>query len=107
MKRIFLAMLVFALIVPAAVFADKQEVIKGFIERGLVDPDIPDSWFVAPQTASQWGIREFNQSPLLDERVRSGQLPRWRKDCRMIRLLSNRMKMSVSTVEPLLCGQLN
>ena len=75
MKRIFLAMLVFTLIVPAAVFAEQKEVIKGFIERGLVDPNIPDSWFVAPKTASQWGIRKFNQSPLLDERVRSGQLP--------------------------------
>ncbi len=40
-----------------------------------IDPDIPDSWYEAPRKASDWGITEFNQSPLLDDKVEQGELP--------------------------------
>ena len=40
-----------------------------------IDPDIPDSWYKAPKTASEVGIQEFNQSPMLDKRVAEGKLP--------------------------------
>ena len=35
----------------------------------------PESWFHDPKTASEVGITEFHQSPMLDEAVRSGKLP--------------------------------
>ncbi|TDO93896.1 peptide/nickel transport system substrate-binding protein [Halanaerobium saccharolyticum] len=35
---------------------------------------IPDSWS-DPQTAAEAGITEFNQSPILDKKVESGELP--------------------------------
>ena len=40
-----------------------------------VDPNIPDSWYRAPQTASELGITEFNQAPMLKERVLNGEIP--------------------------------
>ena len=39
------------------------------------DPQMPASWFKAPATASQMGIKSFKQSPMLDARVSSGKLP--------------------------------
>ena len=44
-------------------------------ELGLVDPNMPESWFEDLRTASEWGITGFNQSPVLDARVESGELP--------------------------------
>lgn len=40
-----------------------------------VDPLIPDSWYEAPQLASERGVTEFSQSPFLDEQVAEGVLP--------------------------------
>ncbi len=40
----------------------------------VVDPNIPESWFYAPKLASELGINEFNESPMLTERVANGQL---------------------------------
>ncbi|MFW6269360.1 MAG: ABC transporter substrate-binding protein [Bacillota bacterium] len=44
-------------------------------ENEFVDPDIPESWYEAPKTASDMGIKEFDQSPMLDQRVEEGELP--------------------------------
>ncbi|MFW5788126.1 MAG: ABC transporter substrate-binding protein [Halanaerobiales bacterium] len=44
-------------------------------EEELIDPDIPESWYEAPKTASEIGITEFNQAPMLDERVENGEIP--------------------------------
>ncbi|MFW6007058.1 MAG: ABC transporter substrate-binding protein [Halanaerobiales bacterium] len=41
----------------------------------FIDPDIPESWYEAPKTASETGVTEFDQSPMLDERVAEGELP--------------------------------
>ena len=35
----------------------------------------PESWFHPPKTASELGITKFHQSPVLDEKVKSGKLP--------------------------------
>ena len=51
------------------------EAVEDFTERGLVDPAIPDSWYISPMTASEWGISTFNESPLLKSRVASRELP--------------------------------
>ncbi len=40
-----------------------------------VQEDFPESYFEATKTASQLGITEFNQSPILDEKVNKGELP--------------------------------
>ncbi len=40
-----------------------------------LDPNIPDSWFQPSKTASEMGITEFKQSPMLDEKVDKGELP--------------------------------
>ncbi|MGE0074182.1 MAG: ABC transporter substrate-binding protein [Sphaerochaetaceae bacterium] len=39
------------------------------------DPNMPKSWFAAPRTASELGIGNFNQSPYLDQSVKSGAMP--------------------------------
>ncbi|MFW6007292.1 MAG: ABC transporter substrate-binding protein [Halanaerobiales bacterium] len=44
-------------------------------EEELIDPDIPESWYEAPQTASEVNIEKLNQSPMLDDRVEEGELP--------------------------------
>lgn len=41
----------------------------------FIDPNIPDSWYKAPQTASELGITKFNQAPMLEERVLNGEIP--------------------------------
>ncbi|MFW6270875.1 MAG: hypothetical protein ACOC4G_12455, partial [Bacillota bacterium] len=41
----------------------------------LVDPKIPDSWYEAPKLASEVGLEEFNQSPMLEEKVAEGEIP--------------------------------
>jgi peptide/nickel transport system substrate-binding protein len=41
----------------------------------LVTPKIPKSWYEPPKLASQLGIKDFKQSPMLDARVKSGELP--------------------------------
>ncbi|MFW6287682.1 MAG: hypothetical protein ACOC2J_02920, partial [bacterium] len=43
--------------------------------REFIDPEIPESWYEAPQKASEMDINEFNQSPMLDEKVEEGELP--------------------------------
>ncbi len=35
----------------------------------------PESWFSAPRKASEVGLKEFRQSPVLDAQVASGELP--------------------------------
>ena len=49
-------------------------------ERALSGGDIPveawpESWFQPPHRASQIGLTEFKQSPLLDSLVAAGELP--------------------------------
>ncbi|MFW6271121.1 MAG: ABC transporter substrate-binding protein, partial [Bacillota bacterium] len=41
----------------------------------LIDPDIPESWYENLQTASELDIEEFDQSPVLDDKVEKGELP--------------------------------
>ncbi len=41
----------------------------------ILDSNIPQSWYEAPKTASELGITEFHQSPMLEEKVASGELP--------------------------------
>ena len=41
----------------------------------FIDPNIPDSWYKAPQTASELGITKFNQAPMLEKRVLDGEIP--------------------------------
>ncbi|MFW6271147.1 MAG: ABC transporter substrate-binding protein, partial [Bacillota bacterium] len=43
-------------------------------EEEYVDPNVPESWYEAPQSASEIGIEEFQQSPVLDEKVEMGEL---------------------------------
>ncbi|MFW6270937.1 MAG: hypothetical protein ACOC4G_12765, partial [Bacillota bacterium] len=38
-------------------------------EEEFIDPDIPESWYEAPETASELEIEKFDQSPMLDEKV--------------------------------------
>ena len=46
------------------------------VEAGkYTDSNIPDSWYKTPKTASEMGIKEFDQSPMLDDEVASGELP--------------------------------
>lgn len=40
----------------------------------IMDPQIPESWFEAPKLASEVGITEFDESPMLADRVASGEL---------------------------------
>lgn len=47
----------------------------GAVEDAWRDPAMPRSWFEAPALASELGITEFRQSPMLDARVASGELP--------------------------------
>ncbi len=44
-------------------------------EQAWRDPEIPESWYSEPQKASELGISSFQQSPFLDARVASGELP--------------------------------
>ena len=44
-------------------------------EKEYIDQNIPESWYEAPKTASELGIEEFNESPMLAERVAKGELP--------------------------------
>lgn len=39
------------------------------------DPAMPESWYGAPSYASEMGIAEFHQSPMLDALVAAGELP--------------------------------
>ncbi|MFW6269122.1 MAG: ABC transporter substrate-binding protein, partial [Bacillota bacterium] len=41
----------------------------------IIDPKIPESWYEEPKLASELGITEFNQSPVLEEKVNNGILP--------------------------------
>ena len=43
--------------------------------EGIPKDSWPASWFEVPKTASQMGITQFKQSPLLDAEVASGKLP--------------------------------
>lgn len=45
------------------------------LETLWTDPNMPASWYEAPRTASEQGITSFQQSPMLDARVASGELP--------------------------------
>ena len=44
-------------------------------EDQVIDPNIPDSWYRAPRTASELGIKKFSQAPMLEDRVENGELP--------------------------------
>jgi peptide/nickel transport system substrate-binding protein len=44
-------------------------------DGGIPSEAWPQSWFQAPKTASELGIQEFRQSPVLDAQVASGKLP--------------------------------
>lgn len=65
-NQILLMSLIFVLVWSVSVFA---------VSEALVDPDIPESWYEAPKTASELGITEFNESPMLAEKVANGELP--------------------------------
>ncbi|MFW6027117.1 MAG: hypothetical protein ACOCRX_12350, partial [Candidatus Woesearchaeota archaeon] len=41
----------------------------------FLDSNVPESWNQAPKTASELGIAEFDQSPILDKKVERGELP--------------------------------
>ncbi len=43
--------------------------------EGALDPQMPESWAVAPQKAVDLGITEFNESPMLKEMVENGEIP--------------------------------
>ncbi|NQZ70082.1 MAG: hypothetical protein HRT89_18670, partial [Lentisphaeria bacterium] len=53
---------------------DKQTNLAS-IKSKLIDPNVPDSWYQETKSASEMGIKNFTQSPLLDARVKSGKLP--------------------------------
>jgi peptide/nickel transport system substrate-binding protein len=55
--------------------AGKSTVAEAIDSTTFIDPNIPDSWYEAPKSASQWGIRSFNESPILAARVKQGVLP--------------------------------
>lgn len=40
-----------------------------------IDQNTPESWYHAPELASEIGIKDFKQSPILDKRVEDGELP--------------------------------
>ena len=42
---------------------------------GIYDEDWPASWSEAPRTASELGIENYSESPLLAKRVAAGELP--------------------------------
>ena len=44
--------------------------------EGMIDPSVwPQEWFESPKTASELGITEFDESPVLARRVARGELP--------------------------------
>lgn len=45
------------------------------VDTKLIDPDIPESWFSAPKLSSELNLDTFKQSPLLEEKVKSGDIP--------------------------------
>lgn len=45
------------------------------IASDFVDPNIPESWYKPLKTASEAGITEFKESPMLSKKVASGELP--------------------------------
>lgn len=48
---------------------------KGDADTVIPKDSWPAGWFVAPPTASERGLTTFQESPLLSERVRKGELP--------------------------------
>ena len=48
---------------------------SGLSEGGIPENAWPESWFQPPRTASELGIMTFQQSPILDSGVTSGELP--------------------------------
>lgn len=90
-NRMVIVLLLVLFAVPAMVFAGggqeqqtqapqqqeaaAQGLSPGEIEARWRDPNIPESWYEAPRTASELGITSFQQSPFLDARVTSGELP--------------------------------
>lgn len=56
----------------------------------VIDPNIPESWYQAPRLADEMGINEFNESPMLAERVASGELE----------AVEERLPVSPPVVEP-------
>lgn len=55
----------------------QQESTEGLnFESGTIPKDAwPDSWFKDPKTASQLNINEYNEAPVLAEKVKQGELP--------------------------------
>lgn len=68
MKWVLVSVLVIITACTTTVFGQNQV-------KQIIDPKIPESWYHAPRLASEMGITEFKQSPMLDERVASGELP--------------------------------
>ncbi len=60
-----------------------------------VDPDLPESWYGERPLASELGITEFSESPLLAERVEAGELPP----------VAERLPVDPPTIEPLSPGK--
>ena len=56
---------------------------------GIPDDSWPASWFVAPVSASASGIKSFQQSSCLDERVASGDLPAVTERLRLLLILAS------------------
>ncbi len=46
-----------------------------YAASNFIDPAIPKAWYAAPKTASEDNITSFNQSPMLDAKVKDGSLP--------------------------------
>ena len=57
----------------SAIDADNEPVTAA--DGGIPTETWPESWFQAPRTASELGIVEFRQSPVLDKQVAAGELP--------------------------------
>lgn len=60
-----------------------------------VDPNLPDSWYGERPLASELGITQFNESPMLAERVEAGLLPP----------VEERLPLDPPTIEPLSPGK--
>ncbi|MFW6007251.1 MAG: ABC transporter substrate-binding protein [Halanaerobiales bacterium] len=66
LKNSFVFMIALSLLLALPVMAQEEE---------KIDPEIPENWYEAPETASESGIDEFSESPMLEEKVEEGELP--------------------------------
>ena len=70
MKKITIFLFAFTLIIATIGTTLTAETYVEKVRKG-----VPSSWLSTNKTASELGITTFNQSPMLDEKVNSGELP--------------------------------